>query len=122
MPPIWMLGARTKAARGSAESAARAKIEAHKKRGEAKNVIAIAVRNRPELVEIMDKTRREPAYVSDEERKRRRRFVAALRERIVEAYGEPLKQFYLPGTITMVLMDDLFPEEEEPKRRADIDG
>lgn len=117
MPPIWMLGAHTKAARGSAESAARAKIEAHKKRGEAKNIIVIATRNRPELREIMDQARRGPSRVSDDEHKRRRRFVSELRAGIIEAYGEPLKQFYLPGAISAALMDDLFPEEETSSRR-----
>lgn len=97
------------------------RIAAHKRRGEAKNIIAIAVRKRPELVAIMDKARREPAYVPDEERRRRRRFVGELRERIVVAYGEPLKQFYLSGTISQVLMDDLFPEDAPPQSRADID-
>jgi hypothetical protein len=101
---------------------AASKLEAHKKRCEASNIIAIAVRRKPELGQIIESSRRPAEKVSDAERTKRVRFVTMLRERIVEAYGEPLKQYYLPGTISQVLLDSLFPETEPENVRKDIYG
>jgi hypothetical protein len=99
------------------------KFEAHKRRGEARTIIFVATEKRPALRTLMNSVKRPVEVVPDDVRRKRVRFVAELRDQIIAAYGEPLKQFWLPGTISQVLLETLFPEtEEEGESRKDIYG